>query len=84
MFNVFVSTCAVAFHTTHGQNKTRKYDTEGLVPVASLYGDPTTPYKLATGKKPSVSHLRVLFCLCVVWKATAHVETKTLNMRHQA
>ena len=33
---------------------------------------------------PSVSHLRVLFCPCVVQKATAHVETKTLNMRHQA
>ena len=47
-------------------------------------GDPTTPYKLATGTKPSVSHLRVLFCLCVVRKATSHVETKTLNMRHQA
>ena len=47
-------------------------------------GDPTTPYKLATGKKPSVSHLRVLFCPCVVRKDTAHVETKTLNMRHQA
>ena len=27
---------------------------------------------------------RVLFCPCVVWKATAHVDTKTLNMRHQA
>ena len=47
-------------------------------------GDPTTPHKLATGTKPSVSHLLVLFCLCVVRKATAHVETKTLNMRHQA
>ena len=34
--------------------------------------------------KPSVLHLRVLFCPCVVRKATAHVETKTLNMRHQA
>ena len=42
------------------------------------------PHKLATGTKPSVSHLRVLFCPCVVQKATAHVETKTLNMRHQA
>ena len=42
-------------------------------------GDPTTPYKLATGTKPSVSHLRVLFCPCVVRKATAHVETKKLN-----
>ena len=47
-------------------------------------GDPTTPHKLATGMKPSVSHLYVLFCPCVVRKATAHVETKTLNMHHQA
>ena len=47
-------------------------------------GDPTTPHKLATGTKPSVSYLRVLFCPYVVRKATAHVETKTLNMRHQA
>ena len=31
-----------------------------------------------------MSHLRVLFCPCAVRKATAHVETKTLNMRHQA
>ena len=38
MRNVFFSTCAVAFRTTHGQNKTRKCDTEGFVPVASLYG----------------------------------------------
>ena len=42
------------------------------------------PHKPATGKKPSLSHLRVLFCPCVVRKATAHVETKALNMRHQA
>ena len=47
-------------------------------------GDRTTPHKLATGTKPSVSHLRVLFCPCVVRKATAHVDTKTLNMHHQA
>ena len=39
---------------------------------------------MATGTKPSVSHLRVLFFPCVVRKYTAHVETKTLNMRHQA
>ena len=31
-----------------------------------------------------MSHSRVLFCPCVVRKATAHVETKTLNIRHQA
>ena len=47
-------------------------------------GNATTPNKLATGKKPSVSHLRVLFCPCVERKATSHVETKALNMRHQA
>ena len=47
-------------------------------------GDPKIPHKLATGKEPSVSHLRVLFCPCVVRKSTARVETKTLNMRHQA
>ena len=29
-------------------------------------GKTTTPYKIATGKKPSISHLRVLFCPCVV------------------
>ena len=66
------------------------YTTDHIFPVLPIKdlinedGDPTTPYKLATGTKPSVSHLRVLFCLCVVRKATAHVETKTLNMRHQA
>ena len=47
-------------------------------------GDLTTPHKLATSMKPSVSYLRVLFCPCVVQKDTAHVEKKTLNMRHQA
>ena len=31
-----------------------------------------------------MSHLSVLFCPCVVRKSTSHVETKTLNMRHQA
>ena len=47
-----------------------------LLPIKDLInedGDPTTTYKLATCTKPSVSHLRVLFCLCVVRKATAHV-----------
>ena len=58
-----------------------------VLPIKDLInedGDPTTPHKLATGTKPSVSHLCILFCPCVVRKATAHVETKTLNMRHQA
>ena len=66
------------------------YTTDHIFPVLPIKdiinkdGDPTTPHKLATGTKPSVSHLRVLFCPCVVRKATAHIETRTLNMRHQA
>ena len=48
------------------------------------YGNPTTPHKMVTGTKPSLSHLRLLFCPFVVRKFTAHVETKTLNMCHQA
>ena len=34
--------------------------------------------------KPSLSHLCVLFCPCVVRKANAHVDKKPLNMCHQA
>ena len=66
------------------------YTTYHIFPVLPIKdiinkdGDPATPHKLATGTKPSVSHLRVLFCPCVVRKATAHVQTKTLNMRRQA
>ena len=58
-----------------------------VIPIRDLInedGDPTTPHKIATGTKPSVSHLRVLYCPCIVRKTMAHVETKTLNMRHQA
>ena len=46
--------------------------------------DPTTPFKLATGTKPLVSHLRVLFCPCVVRKANAHVDKKAFDICHQA
>ena len=45
-------------------------------------GNTTTPHKLAIGTKPSVSHLRMLFCPCVVQKSNAHIEKKALNMRH--
>ena len=68
---------------------TLMYTADHIFPVLSIKylinkdGDPTNPHKLATGTKPSVSHLRVLFSPCVVWKAAAHVETKVLNMRHQ-
>ena len=47
-------------------------------------GDPTMPFKLATGTKHSLSRLCVLFCPCIVRKATTQVGTKALNMRHQA
>ena len=66
------------------------YTTDHIFPVLPIKdlinedGDPTTPHKLATGTKPPESQLRVLFCPCVLRKATAHVEIKTLNMRHQA
>ena len=66
------------------------YTTDHIFPVLPIkdlikkYGDPTIPFKLATGTKPSVSHLHVLFCPYLVRKDTAHVETKALNMRHQA
>ena len=58
-----------------------------VLPIKDLINedrDLTTPHKLETGTKTSVSHLRVLFCPCAVRKDTVHVETKTLNMRHQA
>ena len=57
------------------------YTTDHIFPVLPIkdlineYGNPTTSYKLETGTKPSVSHLRVLFCPCVVRKSMRHVET---------
>ena len=65
------------------------YTTYHIFPVLQIKdlinkdGDPTTPHKLSTGKKPSVSHLGMLFFPYGVRKTTAHVETKALNMRHQ-
>ena len=58
-----------------------------VLPIKDLInddGEPTKPLKLATVTKPPVSHLRVLFCPCIVQKATANVDKKALNMRHQA
>ena len=66
------------------------YTTDHIFPVLPIkdlinkYGKPTMLFKFATDTKPSVSHLRVLFCPCVVRKATTHVDKKGLNMRHQA
>ena len=71
-------------------NFTLIYTTDHIFPVIPIRylinedSDLTTPFKLATGTKPLVSHFHVLLCTCVVWKATAHIGTKALNMRHQA
>ena len=48
------------------------YTADHIFPVLPIkylinkYGKMTTPFKLATGMKPSVSHLSVLCCPCVV------------------
>ena len=66
------------------------YTTDHIFPILPIKdlinedGDQNTTYKFATGTKPSVSHLRLLFCPCVLRKAAAHVGTKALNMCHQA
>ena len=55
------------------------YTTDHILPVLTIKdlinedGDPTIPQKLATGTKPSMSHLRVIFFRCVVRKSTARV-----------
>ena len=45
-------------------------------------GNHITQFKLATGKKPSISLFHVLFFPCFVQKSTAHVGKKTLNTHH--
>ena len=52
--------------------------------LVNHYGGPNAPRKLANGTKPSISNLHVLFFPCVVLKATAHVDTKSLNMCHHS
>ena len=66
------------------------YTTDHIFPALQIKylinedGDLTTIYKLATGTKPSVSHLCVLFCPFILRKATSRLGTKVLNMCHQA
>ena len=56
------------------------YTTDHIFPVLPIkylineYSDPTTPFKLGAGTKPSVSHLFVLFFPWVVRKVDAHVD----------
>ena len=52
-----------------------------ILPIKNLVhndGGPTTPQKLATDTKTSVSKIRVLFCPCVV------ISTKSINMVHHS
>ena len=58
-----------------------------VLPIKELISkdsDPNTPNKLATCMKPSIFHLRILFCPCVVRKSTTHVGTKALDTYYQA
>ena len=66
------------------------YTADHILPVLSIKylinedSNQTTPFKLATVTKPLLFYLCILFCPCVVQKATAYVGTKALNMSHQA
>ena len=56
-----------------------------VLPIKDLTnedGEPTTPFKLAIGTKLLITYLHVLFCPCVVLKATAHLGKKVLNMHN--
>ena len=58
-----------------------------VIPIKHLVNhdsEPTTPHKLATTTKPSLSNTCVLLCPCFVQKETAHVDTKALNICHQS
>ena len=57
-----------------------------LLPIKDLIKEerePTMSFNLASGTKPFVSQLRLLFCPFIVRKGTAHVTTKALNICHQ-
>ena len=66
------------------------YTTDNIFPVIPIKhlvnqdGEPNTPHKLATGTKPSVSKIHVLFFPFVVQNATANIDPKALNMRHKS
>ena len=57
VFIFFMSTCAVALRTTHGQNNTRKCDTVYFVPVASLcdvVGSPSSFIRSLIGRTEKI------------------------------
>ena len=66
------------------------YTTHHIFPVLPIKhlvnqdGEPTTRHKMETGTKTSASNIRILFCPCVVQKATAQVDGKESSMCHQS
>ena len=66
------------------------FTTDHIFPVLPIKylinkdGDPTTSYKLATGMKPSVSNLRVLFFFMCCTESYCTRWDKGVNMSHQA
>ena len=64
------------------------YKSDHIFPVLTINdfrnkeGNPTTPFKLVTGIKPSISNSRVLCCPCFARKANVDVGTEVLYMRH--
>ena len=63
------------------------YHIFNVIPIKHLVSqdfEPTTPHKLTTGTKTSVSNPRVLLLPFVLQKTTAHVDTKALNMNHHS
>ena len=67
------------------------YTIDHIFPVLSIKnminedGQPTTPFKLEKGTKPSVSYSRVFYIVHVLYRKLLHILTKKeINMRHQA
>ena len=66
------------------------YTTDNIFPVLPIKhlvnqdGEPSILHKMENFMKPLVSNPHVLFCTCVVLKATAHVNTTVLKTRHQS
>ena len=59
IFNEFLSTCAVAFRTTHGKNNALKCDTEDFVPVAGLnyvVGSPSLFIRYLIGRNRNIQY----------------------------
>ena len=64
------------------------YATDHVFPTLPICGlvkevNPATPYELFHDSKPSVGHLRELFCPVIAKKFVAQKDGKQVNMRNQ-